>query len=123
MILYETGPATIRELINVLRTGRPCIGNGSASYYQTSSRFNEQSELSQRYIKFNLQQLVNSAVNASHGARHCTRILKCSEGLHNKAFILTMDNGSEVFTKLPNPNAGPIPFTTASEVATPEDYT
>lgn len=47
-----------------------------------------------------------------------TRVLKCSEGLHNKAFILTMDNGTEVFAKLPNPNAGPTQYTTASEVAT-----
>lgn len=29
-----------------------------------------------------------------------------------------MDNGMEVFAKLPNPNAGPARFTTASEVAT-----
>ena len=36
-----------------------------------------------------------------------TRVPNCSEGLHNKAFILTMDNGTEVFAKLPNPNAGP----------------
>lgn len=47
-----------------------------------------------------------------------TQILKCVEGLHNKAFLLTMDNGMEVFAKLPNPNAGPARFTTASEVAT-----
>lgn len=45
-------------------------------------------------------------------------MLKCSEGLHNKAFLLTMDNGVEVFAKLPNPNAGPAHYTTASEVAT-----
>lgn len=31
-----------------------------------------------------------------------------------------MDNGSEVFAKLPNPNAGPARFTVASEVATRE---
>jgi hypothetical protein len=29
-----------------------------------------------------------------------------------------MDNGAEVFAKLPNPNAGPPYYTTASEVAT-----
>lgn len=29
-----------------------------------------------------------------------------------------MDNGIEVFAKLPNPNAGPEHFTIASEVAT-----
>lgn len=39
-------------------------------------------------------------------------------GLHNKAFILTMDNGCEVFAKLPNPNAGPARLTIASEIAT-----
>ena len=49
-----------------------------------------------------------------------TRITKCVEGLHNKAFILKMDNGSEVFAKLPNPNAGPAHFSVASEVATRE---
>jgi hypothetical protein len=31
-----------------------------------------------------------------------------------------MDNGSEVFAKLPNPNAGPAHFSVASEVATRE---
>jgi hypothetical protein len=49
-----------------------------------------------------------------------TKLLKCLEGQYNKAFILTMDNGMEVLAKLPNPNAGPKFFTTASEVATRE---
>jgi hypothetical protein len=49
-----------------------------------------------------------------------TRVLKCREGLNNKAYLLTMDNGSEVFAKLPNPIAGPAYYTTASEVATRE---
>ncbi|OJJ37932.1 hypothetical protein ASPWEDRAFT_39644 [Aspergillus wentii DTO 134E9] len=80
--------------------------------------FNEQHELLKRYVKFNLQQLIKVAVGVSDGARSCTKIVKCSEGLHNKAFILTMDNGMEVFAKLPNPNAGPARYTTASEVAT-----
>jgi hypothetical protein len=31
-----------------------------------------------------------------------------------------MDNGLEVFAKLPNPTAGPAYYTTASEVATRE---
>jgi len=47
-----------------------------------------------------------------------TRVLKCREGLNNKAYILTMDNGSELFAKLPNPIARPAFYTTASEVAT-----
>lgn len=48
------------------------------------------------------------------------KVTKCSEGLHNKAFDLLMDNGSEVFAKLPNPNAGPTRLAIASEVATRE---
>ena len=30
---------------------------------------------------------------------------------------MTMDNGMEVLAKIPNPNAGPAFYTTASEVA------
>jgi hypothetical protein len=46
------------------------------------------------------------------------KLLKCVEGQHNKAFILTMNNGREVLAKIPHPNAGPAFYTTASEVAT-----
>lgn len=48
------------------------------------------------------------------------KVLKCVEGFHNKALLLTIDNGKEVFAKLPNPNAGPARYVTASEVATRE---
>lgn len=46
------------------------------------------------------------------------KVLKCTEGQCNKAFLMTMDNGAEVLAKIPNPNAGPAFYTTASEVAT-----
>ncbi|RAL10365.1 uncharacterized protein BO97DRAFT_471833 [Aspergillus homomorphus CBS 101889] len=82
--------------------------------------YNEESELSKRYLKFNIQQLINVAITACDGASSCIRVTKCAEGLYNKAFILRMDNGSEVFAKLPNPNAGPAHVTVASEVATRE---
>ncbi|XMA20402.1 hypothetical protein WAI453_013193 [Rhynchosporium graminicola] len=59
-------------------------------------------------------------LSESKGARYCTRVLKCREGLNNKAYLLTMDNGLEVFAKLPNPIAGPAYYITASEVATRE---
>lgn len=99
-------------------------------------RFNEEKELSKRYVEFDLQQLVQVAISSCEGAQSCVllslstcnnnmlictlgiRVTKCAEGLHNKAFILTMDNGCEVFAKLPNPNAGAARFTIASEVAT-----
>lgn len=38
--------------------------------------------------------------------------------MFNKAYLMTMDNGREVVSKVPNPNAGIPHFTTASEVAT-----
>jgi hypothetical protein len=44
--------------------------------------------------------------------------MKFQEGQYNKAFLLKMDNGSEVVAKIPNPNAGPAHYATASEVAT-----
>jgi hypothetical protein len=46
------------------------------------------------------------------------KLLKCIEGQYNKAFLMTMDNGAEVLARIPNPNAGPAFYTTASEVAT-----
>jgi hypothetical protein len=44
--------------------------------------------------------------------------MKFREGQYNKVFQLIMDNGAEVVAKIPNPNAGPAHYTTASEVAT-----
>lgn len=44
--------------------------------------------------------------------------MKFQEGEYNKVFLLRMDNGHEAIAKLPNPNAGPPHYTTASEVAT-----
>ncbi|KAH9212626.1 kinase-like domain-containing protein [Leptodontidium sp. 2 PMI_412] len=82
--------------------------------------YNEAYNLSQRYLKFDLQELVRIAVTATSeaGARRCIEVLKCNEGMNNRAFLLTMDNGSVVFAKLPNACAGPAFYTTASEVAT-----
>ncbi|KAH7363927.1 hypothetical protein BKA65DRAFT_472295 [Rhexocercosporidium sp. MPI-PUGE-AT-0058] len=69
---------------------------------------------------FDLQELVRVAITATseEGARRCIEVLKCKEGMNNRAFLLTMDNGSVVFAKLPNACAGPAFYTTASEVAT-----
>ncbi|KKZ65440.1 hypothetical protein EMCG_08730 [[Emmonsia] crescens] len=83
--------------------------------------FNEERELGRRHLHFNLRKLVKIAVDAvGDGAQSCTKVLKCVEGLHNKALLLTMDNGKEAFVKLPNPNAGPARYVTASEMATRE---
>ncbi|EEP78285.1 predicted protein [Uncinocarpus reesii 1704] len=83
--------------------------------------FNEEKELARRYRKFDLQKLIEVAIDtAGDGAHGYTKVLNCVEGMHNKALLLTMDNGKEVFAKLPNPNAGPAQYVTASEVATLE---
>lgn len=52
------------------------------------------------------------------GAKVCVAVEKCPDGMYNKNFVLTMDDGQEVIAKVPNPNAGVLSFTIASEVAT-----
>ncbi|OAL72472.1 hypothetical protein A7D00_3474 [Trichophyton violaceum] len=63
--------------------------------------------------------LTSVAANST-GATKCVGIQRCPDGLYNKAFVLSMDNGREAVAKLPNPNAGMPYYTTASEVATME---
>ncbi|EFR05490.1 hypothetical protein MGYG_08505 [Nannizzia gypsea CBS 118893] len=53
----------------------------------------------------------------SVGAETCVNVHKCPDGMYNKCFVLTMDDGQEVIAKVPNPNAG-LPRLTTSEVAT-----
>ena len=103
-----------------------------------SFRYNEAYELSRRRSRFNVQGLIEKAVEVSgHGVTSCMllafvgtcwvggvanslgiRVMKYQEGEYNKVFLLTMDNGAEVVAKVPNLNAGPAHHTTASEVAT-----
>ncbi len=87
----------------------------------TRGRFvsNEQYEMSERYVRFNLQELARVAANAV-GSKCCIEINKYPDGLYNKALLLTMDDGTQVVAKVPNPNAGRPHYTTASEVATME---
>jgi hypothetical protein len=47
-------------------------------------------------------------------------MVKLAEGGYNKVFRLSMNDGKIVIARIPNPNAGPAFFTTASEVATME---
>ncbi|EAS36249.3 phosphotransferase enzyme family protein [Coccidioides immitis RS] len=85
----------------------------------TSGRWlwNERQQLAARYVKFNITKLLKLAA-ASIGSESCAEVVKLSEGQYNKVFQLTMHDGREVIAKLPNPNAGRLHFTTASEVAT-----
>ncbi|KAF2127104.1 hypothetical protein P153DRAFT_424425 [Dothidotthia symphoricarpi CBS 119687] len=73
--------------------------------------------MSQRKVQFNVNELARCAAEAV-GAKSCVNIEKYPDGMYNKAMLLTMENGSQVVAKVPNPNAGLPHFTTASEVAT-----
>ncbi|KAJ5194064.1 Aminoglycoside phosphotransferase [Penicillium cf. griseofulvum] len=88
-------------------------------YHYTSGRWlwNEKEQLSRRDVKFSLAELVKTATDAT-GSKSCVEVQKLPEGNFSKVFLLTMEDGKEVIAKLPNPNAGPHYFTTASEVAT-----
>jgi hypothetical protein len=85
----------------------------------TRRRFlvDEKDELSQRYVHFNVNELARVAADAV-GAQTCISIEKYPDGQFNKAMLLTMDDGTQVVAKIPNPNAGTAHFTIASEVAT-----
>lgn len=77
----------------------------------------EADQMARRYIKFNMNELSRIAAE-SVGAQACIAVEKCPDGMYNKNFTLTMDDGQMVIAKVPNPNAGIAYFTTASEVAT-----
>ena len=93
--------------------------HAEAYFNFTRGRFlrDEAQELSKRHVEFNVKQLGHTAARAT-GAQSCVNLHKFADGMHNKAFLLTMDDGSEAVGKIPNPNAGLPYFTTASEVAT-----
>lgn len=88
-------------------------------YRFTRARFvcNEDYEKSQRYVRYDVNQLARLAA-AAVGSKTCVSIEKCPDGMHNKVLLLTMDDGTQAIAKVPNPNAGRPHFTTASEVAT-----
>lgn len=79
----------------------------------------EADNTSKRSVRFDVNEL-SHLVASSVGARACVNVEKCADGMYNKAFVFTMDDGQRVIGKVPNPNAGIPHLTTASEVATME---
>ena len=73
--------------------------------------------MSQRYFKFNMNELARLAAEAVD-AKCCVKIEKCPDGFYHKCFNLTVEDGRQVIGKMPNRNAGQAHFTTASEFAT-----
>ncbi|KAE8151530.1 phosphotransferase enzyme family protein [Aspergillus avenaceus] len=85
----------------------------------TSGRWlwGEKEQLSRRYVKFNLAELLRIAIAVTK-SETCVQVQKLPEGNFSKVFLITMNDEKQVIAKLPNPNAGRPHFTTASEVAT-----
>lgn len=77
---------------------------------------NETDNLQKQEIQFDMNKLAKVAAGLV-GAAQCISINKYPDGMFNKAFVLSMDDGREC-AKVINPNAGIPHFTTASEVAT-----
>jgi hypothetical protein len=71
------------------------------------------------YNIFNVAELQRVAAK-SVGSKSRASMIKLAEGQYNKVFRLVMNDGKVVIASLPNPNAGPSFYTTASEVATME---
>ncbi|KAK9325344.1 hypothetical protein V1517DRAFT_191176 [Lipomyces orientalis] len=72
-----------------------------------------------RQIFFNITELQNVATEVV-GSDSCVSMITLAEGGYNKAFRLLMNDRKAVIARIPNPNAGPPFYMTASEVATME---
>ncbi|RAH65262.1 uncharacterized protein BO66DRAFT_462574 [Aspergillus aculeatinus CBS 121060] len=87
----------------------------------TRGRFivNEAHEMAIRHVPFNMNELAKRAAESVGSTpTECARVEKFPDGMFNKAFLFTMQDGTQVVGKIPNPNAGRAHHTTASEVAT-----
>ncbi|EFQ99359.1 hypothetical protein MGYG_08971 [Nannizzia gypsea CBS 118893] len=99
-----------------LLTAKSVHNKELSEYVRGRFIFDENEQMIKRRLGFDMHALTSAAAN-SVGATRCINIQRCPDGLYNKAFILSMDNGKEVIAKLPNLNAGIPYYTTASEVA------
>lgn len=79
----------------------------------------EAREMAMRHASFNMNELAKCAAESvGFSLSQCIRVEKYPDGMFNKTFLFTMQDGTEVVGKVPNPNAGRVHNTTASEVAT-----
>lgn len=96
--------------------GSPMADEHLFSYTSGRWLYKESLQLKKRYVKFNVEALKKIAAQILDS--RCVGISKLSEGLYNKVFSLTMENGREILARIPNPNAGHSRYVVASEVAT-----
>ncbi|KAI1949824.1 hypothetical protein LOZ57_002302 [Ophidiomyces ophidiicola] len=76
---------------------------------------NEEYQLNRRYVRFNVDELCNTAAAVGGKPSQVAAIEKI-EGGFGKAFLMKKENGSEVIAKIPCHIAGPPTLTTAGEV-------
>lgn len=62
--------------------------------------WNEKYHLARRYIEFDVPGLLQVSAQAI-GARSCVEVEKLPEGNFSKVFLITMDDGRELISKLP----------------------
>ncbi|KAH8829214.1 kinase-like domain-containing protein [Flagelloscypha sp. PMI_526] len=94
------------------------IDKGDDYFYNyTSGRwlYNESQQMAVRHSPFNVEALKN-AVKVRTGSP--IKSMEKKEGVFNKSFMCTLEDGRKVTARIKNPVAGPVHFTTASEVAT-----
>ncbi|KAJ9317115.1 hypothetical protein DTO271D3_2405 [Paecilomyces variotii] len=119
----ELDVAAPRNLRFYLKLGRSASTlspseNDDHFFSYTSGRwlYEEETQLRRRCIKFDLEGLRKTAA-LTLGSR-CVHISKLPEGLYNKVFSLTMEDGKEILARIPNPNAGDPDYVVENEVAT-----
>ncbi|KAH7883043.1 kinase-like domain-containing protein [Phlebopus sp. FC_14] len=100
----------------------PTVTSPNASSHEdyfryTSGRwlYNESQQLSQRYTRFDVIAL-HRVVHTVCGSPIVS--MEKKEGLFNKTFMISLENGKKVAARIKNPIAGPEHLMTASEVAT-----
>lgn len=89
------------------------VDNGLAISY------NERLRLEERYLKFDVKQLVRVAASScGRTEADVVNLHKLGEGGFNRSFQLTMRDGLQIVARLPYPCTFPKHYTVASEVAT-----
>ncbi|KAJ5965160.1 uncharacterized protein N7479_005036, partial [Penicillium vulpinum] len=119
-VFFQPSGCAIRA-VNTLCTDTSSHSEHEHLFRYTSGRWlwDEEQQLRDRYKTFNITELQTLAAKAI-GADGCVSMKKLAEGGFNKVFRLLMHDGKSVLVRIPNPNAGPSFYTTASEVATME---
>lgn len=117
MLRHKLQVFTILQSLDSSRTLLDVAHNLLYNYTSGRWLWNEEKQLKDRHVKFNLQALCNIASQAV-GSRSCTDVTKMPEDNFNKALLLSMDDGKEVVARMPNPSAGLPGLVTSSEVAT-----